>query len=64
MSLGRNPAFGRWIHDDDPADKPETRSGWWEDHAPGEFRPVLTVDIATGKVLLDRRNDPGTNWPL
>lgn len=64
MSLGRNPYFGKWVHDDDAEDRPETKSGWWEHHAPGEFKPVLRVDIATGQILLDRRKDPSSKWPI
>jgi len=56
------PAFGKYIIDDDPADvksamRKNHKPGFWHGgmNPPEVFKPILKVDIKTGKVLEDHR---------
>lgn len=62
MPFSSNPQFGRWPSDDDLADRPWRGADPIESRKPHEFVPVLRVDIATGRILLDRRGDPKSKW--
>lgn len=50
-----NPAFGKWGLDEEPRYASKASRPVELAQPPEEFRPVLTVEIATGRILLDRR---------
>lgn len=63
-----SPGMGKYQTDDDPEDikgsqSKDYKSGYWKGglEPPKSFKPMLQVDIKSGKVLLDRmgKNERG-----